>query len=84
MFDEVFFFVSQIAKMFFWIFQEKRAVDVLCRGIFNKTKRAVALEVLLSRGGAKTCVTIATSDPLLVIAAYIMHFTSVKSHLETA
>ena len=33
------FFVSQIAKMFFQIFQEKRAVHGLCRGIKqNKEK----------------------------------------------
>ena len=47
----------------------------------------LALEVLLSRGRGKICVTIPTSgrlrspDPFLVIAAYIMrimHFTSVK------
>ena len=43
-FDEVFFLVSQITKAFFSIFQEKRAVHGLCRGIKQNKEKFFKLQ----------------------------------------
>ena len=44
MFDEVFSLVSQITKVFFYIFQEKRAVHGLSGGIKHNEDRFCKLQ----------------------------------------